>query len=241
MKAFAKLFLIWVLAALLIVPAAAQTGSFASPNVPALNVRTQPDISRGAIIARVGPADLLPIVGQSTFGNWFLVDLGNNNQGWVFAHLVDVVNSSGTSAPVVTTTNPATLGQGGGFLPPTTTVVVPPTTTVPIAPVVTTTNPATLGQGGGFLPPTTTSTFITPTFDFFGSPLTLNNLNMRTGPGTEFRLFWRIPSGEAVTILNRNFTGTWLFVNHQGRQGWVSARYVALPRGFDLAAVPVAQ
>lgn len=206
MKAFAKLFLIWVLAALLIVPAAAQTGSFASPNVPALNVRTQPDISRGAIIARVGPADLLPIVGQSTFGNWFLVDLGNNNQGWVFAHLVDVVNSSGTSAPVVTTTNPATLGQGGGFLPP-----------------------------------TTTSTFITPTFDFFGSPLTLNNLNMRTGPGTEFRLFWRIPSGEAVTILNRNFTGTWLFVNHQGRQGWVSARYVALPRGFDLAAVPVAQ
>lgn len=50
------------------------------------------------------------------------------------------------------------------------------------------------------------------------------DLNMRTGPGTNFGVVTVVPEGDEVDIINCQ--GSWCRVRYGGRTGWVSAAYL---------------
>lgn len=56
-------------------------------------------------------------------------------------------------------------------------------------------------------------------------------VNMRTGPGTEYRVIDRLYRGDRVRIDGCTRSGRWCKVDQRrGRDGWVSSRYLR-PRG----------
>lgn len=57
------------------------------------------------------------------------------------------------------------------------------------------------------------------------------NVNLRTGPGTNYARIATIPAGAPVNVLR---CGRWCEVVYGGRKGWASAAYIArggAPRG----------
>lgn len=68
----------------------------------------------------------------------------------------------------------------------------------------------------------------------------VNNLNLRSGPGTNFQVLDKLGIGEQLSVTGRNADTTWLRVRRaNGTDGWVSAQYVSLEG--DCAAVGVVQ
>lgn len=51
-------------------------------------------------------------------------------------------------------------------------------------------------------------------------------VNMRTGPGTEYRVIDRLRRGERVRIERCSRSGRWCEVRRRGPDGWVSSRYL---------------
>lgn len=51
-----------------------------------------------------------------------------------------------------------------------------------------------------------------------------NDLNMRTGPGTNYGVVTVVPEGDVVDIIS--CSGSWCRVRYGGRTGWVSAAYL---------------
>jgi uncharacterized protein YraI len=62
-----------------------------------------------------------------------------------------------------------------------------------------------------------------------------NDLNLRSGPGTGYRVIDTMPAGAYVNVIG--CTGSWCRVNWQGRTGFASASY--LGGGGAYAAAPV--
>jgi len=56
-----------------------------------------------------------------------------------------------------------------------------------------------------------------------------SDVNVRSGPGTEFSRVDTLNGGEAVDILE--CSGNWCYVQHPGPDGWVSANYLAAVGG----------
>ncbi len=52
-----------------------------------------------------------------------------------------------------------------------------------------------------------------------------SDVNVRSGPGTEFMRVDTLSGGESVNI--RECSGNWCYVEHPGPDGWVSASYLA--------------
>ncbi|RME73325.1 MAG: hypothetical protein D6784_12095 [Chloroflexi bacterium] len=50
------------------------------------------------------------------------------------------------------------------------------------------------------------------------------NLNMRQGPGTNYPVIKSIPQGSEVTVVGRNEDGSWLVVETEDGQGWISGQ-----------------
>lgn len=73
---------------------------------------------------------------------------------------------------------------------------------------------------------------------------TVNNrtLNVRSGPGTEYGVLDQLREGQQVTVSGRNTDFQWLFIQYNGRVGWISAQYVDLfdPGGL-VGALPLVQ
>lgn len=51
-------------------------------------------------------------------------------------------------------------------------------------------------------------------------------VNVRSGPGLEYTILDVITFGDSLDITGQNEAGTWLRVNFNGREGWVSANVV---------------
>jgi uncharacterized protein YraI len=64
------------------------------------------------------------------------------------------------------------------------------------------------------------------------------NVNLRTGPGTDYKKITTIPGGARVRVLG---CGSWCQVNFQGIRGFVSASYVAGGNGFVKRPPPMAR
>jgi uncharacterized protein YgiM (DUF1202 family) len=193
-----------------------QTGTYVRVDTDRMNIRTGPGIEY-EIIGQAFFGNTFPVIERSYTGNWLHVDLGNGRTGWLFHALVTEYSASGT--PIVG--NPAiqdtTPGQGGGAIPQN-----------------------NLGQGGGALPVTTTNVVIAVDLSVFNSTIgVFANVNMRIGPGTNYRVIWVLPYDQRAVPVARNATGSWILVQYNGYEGWVSSRYVVAPPALDLAALPV--
>jgi len=62
---------------------------------------------------------------------------------------------------------------------------------------------------------------------------------LRSGPGTGYAPIGSVPSGATVSILGKNVSGTWVFIEYAGVRGW-AATWVFTITG-DLSTVPVLQ
>jgi len=67
----------------------------------------------------------------------------------------------------------------------------------------------------------------------------LYNANVRSGPGNGYAVVDVVPAGDRVFIQGRNGFGSWVYVNHNGRGGWMSIFYLAFPTGYRLDLVPI--
>lgn len=77
------------------------------------------------------------------------------------------------------------------------------------------------GGGGGAVQPQLTGVVI----------VSSNNLNMRSGAGTNFPRVVVIPAGTQVQAVGVNGDRTWVQVNFNGQQGWVAAYLVRVVNG----------
>ena len=55
-----------------------------------------------------------------------------------------------------------------------------------------------------------------------------NNLNLRSGAGTDYQLLLTIPSGTTLDVSGWNEASNWWFVHYQAQTGWVSGDYLTL-------------
>ena len=55
--------------------------------------------------------------------------------------------------------------------------------------------------------------------------VTGNDVNMREGPGTNFRILGSLPEGEVVTVTDRS-NGNWYAVEYNGVTGFMSGNYL---------------
>lgn len=58
------------------------------------------------------------------------------------------------------------------------------------------------------------------------SGTTLDNVNLRTSAGFGNNILTQVPINSTVAINGRNGDGSWLQINYNGVNGWVSSRYV---------------
>ncbi|WP_037547474.1 SH3 domain-containing protein [Stappia stellulata] len=73
----------------------------------------------------------------------------------------------------------------------------------------------------------------------FGAPaLTTANVNFREGPGTSFGSLGTLPSGTQVELLDCNESGTWCGIAHDGREGFVSGKYLTEAEPKDVPGWP---
>ena len=62
-----------------------------------------------------------------------------------------------------------------------------------------------------------------------------DSLNIRSGPGTNYGRVGSLNSGERVSVVGRNSSGTWIQIDN----GWVSAQYLSWPPATDFMTLPV--
>lgn len=75
------------------------------------------------------------------------------------------------------------------------------------------------------------ATFLT-TAAVAGSTYATNSLNIRTGPGTGYRVVDVLNRGEGVAV--HHCRSGWCKISHRGPDGWVSARYLSSTPGINI-------
>jgi anionic cell wall polymer biosynthesis LytR-Cps2A-Psr (LCP) family protein/uncharacterized protein YraI len=64
-------------------------------------------------------------------------------------------------------------------------------------------------------------------------------VNVRSGPGTDYRIITRLTAGQSALIIGKSADGEWWQIRIHNSAGWVSAPYVRVEG--DTASVPVTQ
>lgn len=91
-------------------------------------------------------------------------------------------------------------------------------------------------QGIGSMKRILTSTFfavalLSATAAQAANAIVTTNLNLRTGPGTQYPVLGSIPNGSRVDVSGCTSGYGWCQVDYNGRFGWASSRYLALREG----------
>lgn len=76
-----------------------------------------------------------------------------------------------------------------------------------------------------------------------GQGFTIDTLNVRGGPGTEYAPLTQINPRVRVAIEGRNTIGNWILIHSLDNaiRGWVASRYVAFDEGVNLDDLPVTE
>lgn len=64
-------------------------------------------------------------------------------------------------------------------------------------------------------------------------------VNIRTGPGTQFRDIANFNQGDTARVIGRNADATWWQIEYDGIVGWTSARFARIDAGASLSGIPV--
>ena len=59
--------------------------------------------------------------------------------------------------------------------------------------------------------------------------IAVSQVNVRTGPGTNFSIVDRLDGGESVELTQCTDDRAWCYVSHDGPDGWVAANYLRVP------------
>ncbi|MBB5073212.1 uncharacterized protein YraI [Bartonella callosciuri] len=74
--------------------------------------------------------------------------------------------------------------------------------------------------------------FLTTTVSEAAEAFVTRNLNVRTGPSTQYVLHGLIPAGELIFV--QTCKGNWCRIRYNTQTGWVSSRYLSFKDGNDL-------
>ncbi|WP_019221431.1 SH3 domain-containing protein [Bartonella senegalensis] len=76
------------------------------------------------------------------------------------------------------------------------------------------------------------SLFLTATISTAADAFVTKNLNFRTGPNIQCRIYGLIPAGKLVFV--QNCKANWCQIRYNAQTGWVSSRYLSFKDGNDL-------
>lgn len=195
--------------------------------------------SQYAVVESLTAGSMIDIIGVSEDGAWFLIVLGDGQQGWVTtaASLVDVYGAL-TVVPVAAV--------------PTETVTQAPsqTPTPSINPsAVASATPSRTPRPASTTPPLPTSTdapTATPTATLTSTPATpvlflVRDLVVRSGPASQYPPLTTLEADEQVDIVGISSDGAWFLVMlADGQQGWVTSSASLVDAYGALTVVPVA-
>lgn len=110
--------------------------------------------------------------------------------------------------------------------------------TITMTPTPSYTPTQTLTPSATFTPTNTTTP--TPTPDGARVVATLNQVNLRAGPSTDFDIVGQMVAGDEYLVLAANADYSWYVINYQGRNVWVAASVVDLiDPGALLTRLPI--
>ncbi len=185
-----------------------------------VNVRSGPGIRFRTIGRLVGGQEAF-ILGRSYDGDWLNIRLPDSERlGWVKAEVVRVVDSPpvATLVPVDTLQTQATVA------------VIDPVaasgteTPIPALPPLPTNTPAAVAT----VQPRLDARLTVPRGDV---------VNIRSGPGTNFRVVGRLLARQSANIVGRTSDNRWLQIRLGGSSAWVAASIVRI--SGDVNNVPV--
>lgn len=209
-KTFLKLAL---LAALLLVTlnVTAQAGVVATVQTE-LALRTGPG-TEWRRIAGLVPGTNVALAGRDSSGLWVRGITQSGQVGWMAARFLNIGVAGAASLPFIDREEPVNLPVP----PPGTAPVAPAAPAAPEAPA----PAASAGLQGGIVTSATA------------------NVNVRSGPGTNFRRVAGLSGGAPFNIDGRSFNSGWVRgITAQGAVGWVSSAFIALDLG-QVASLPV--
>ncbi len=206
-----------LVAALLIVlipPALAQGGPDAQVVTPYLNMRTQPSTS-APLVQRLSYGTLLTAEGRNADGSWLYVRTGAGVTGWVATNWVAIrIGLDIGSLPVTNASGTAAPAEAVAALSA-------PAGETPVISAPAAQQPAVQPQ---------------PTGSFNASVTT--RLNLRVGPGTQYRRLGVMAPGTQVALQARDASGQWVYgATNTGMTGWMAASY--LSTGVAIGSLPV--
>jgi uncharacterized protein YraI len=232
-----------------------------------LNVRNAPSATTGTILTQIGFGETYPVVGRNAEGTWWQIQI-DGITGWVNGQWVDTFNVGGvpvtggafygdpvdTGYVVFTDGNlnirngPAVTYARIGWLPINRTAAVigrnadnswwhirygnvtgwvsslyadlQPGADVTSIPITTGTVPEDQPLQTGY------------------TAVTNVNLNVRSGPGTNFPIVGLLYAGQTANVIGRNASSTWWQIQRLNLRGWVSATYAQLEAGANLIDIP---
>jgi tetratricopeptide (TPR) repeat protein len=139
--------------------------------------------------------------------------------------IIDGKDSHASATPISASTPTPVLPESQ------TPTIKPPTSSVPAITVTPTGTGTSSPIGTSTATPTATPT---PT-PMPNAPVTVEALNLRAGPGIEYKIIRTLKRGETLTVLGKTPNGYWLHVRtSRQEEGWVNASYVDLSGNLDL-------
>jgi len=167
----------------------------------------------------------------SKHGTWFKVSYSGKT-GYVSSTYLKQVTSTSTTKPqsvIYSTTDNLNLRTGAGTTYKVVTVI-PKGKQVTLISKHGTWYKVTYSGKTGYVSsaylkqvPSTTAPKVNPQT---GQYATTDNLNLRSGAGTKYKVLMVIPKGKVVTLIAKH--GTWYKVNYAGKTGYVSSQYLKL-------------
>ena len=171
----------------------------------------------GAILLVVPNGAVLPVLGRTAAGDWFQVQLPDDQNAWMFAEAV-IASPDAANAPVIAGASAATTGAV------TETLATTATGTTTGAATGITTAPSVAGAPTG-----ATATIANPL-----------GANLRGAPSRDLEPVYSAAPGESFAVVGRNGDGLWVqVVLPDGSAAWVLAALVEVSVGVD--TLPVVQ
>jgi Tol biopolymer transport system component len=200
----------------------------------------------GSETGQLATGTALTAWGRSADGEWLVVVASSGGAGWV--QVADVVVFNIETLPVLDSTTglPTTAQAPSEPSAPQAAPTLPP----PAAPPATATEGATpiapeAGEKGAATEPSATQgapLIVDGNVITASVTLTDSRLNIRSGPGTEFRIVDKAGPGALFQVSGRNVEATWieLFLpDSEEGYGWVSADFVTLSQ--PILGIPVSE
>lgn len=91
------------------------------------------------------------------------------------------------------------------------------------------------------LVPTPQPVFVTATPDGVVITILNDTVNVRGGPGINYQILGRVLKDQQLRVFGRNSDGSWLVINFEGTQAWITADRTLVSVSGDVRSLPAVQ